>query len=58
METKEVEETEEATTELYYEVKPENGDVNITIIANRGSHVRILSGQPQNPPTKPPGGGN
>jgi hypothetical protein len=46
---------EEPASELYYNVNPKDGDVNITIIANRGSTVHVVSGKPQDPPHPPHG---
>lgn len=43
----------EEENEFYYQITAENGDINITINANRGSTVNINRGQP--PPSKPPG---
>lgn len=46
---------EEASTELYYEINTNGGDVYLTINAGRNSEVKVMSGQPQNPPPRPPG---
>lgn len=46
---------DEAATELYYEIKPEHGDVYITINASRGSTVKVMSGEPAPPPRPPKG---
>lgn len=49
-----VEEESEASTELYYEINTNGGDVYLTINAGRDSTIRVMSGQPT-PPPKPPG---
>lgn len=47
---------EEATTsELYYEINTNGGDVYLTINAGRHAEVRVMSGQPNVPPPRPPG---
>lgn len=54
-EAEEPEEEDEATTELYYEINTNGGDVYLTINAGRDSTIRVMSGQPSNPGPKPPG---
>lgn len=52
-EVEEPEEEDEATTELYYEINTNGGDVYLTINAGRDSTIRVMAGQPT-PPPKPP----
>lgn len=49
-----VTEEEEASTELYYEINTNGGDVYLTINAGRKAEIRVMSGQPTVPPPKPP----